>query len=447
MSWTRRRVLSLPAAGAATPWSAIAETAPDLWAIAGDHVKLAQQSRREEKLWGRIGGNEAELASARMLARQLKSAGLREVHTEPFSFHAHRFEDWTLTAGGATLQSAMPAPFDARFPTETEAAVSSFTADESWASGQGKWILLTGGGGATAMLPVREKLLYQKAVAAGAAGLVFPVPSPPEIRLQAVVPVDKPYTLLDERYPDGRRPIPCFAVDTPDMARLAAASRLRCAIRYQKRTAQSALNTVARLPGPPGRNVLLFAHLDGFFSGACDNASGLATLVGLAHRLTRTPAASRKAAFWLLGEAAHHDSGAGIRAFYSDRRRFSELTDLVLIEHVDAVDSPEGRKWGWPAPLNNRRVAYVGPQGWPDVERNLQSLVRESKLMTADARIEKACIADLFVNCGQKPSFSLIQSPPFYHTNLDTLDRISRAGIDNAVDFHLRLLRAIGALV
>lgn len=423
-----------------------AATAPDLWEIAGGHVKLAEQSRRKEKLWGRIGGNEAELASARLLARQLRSAGLREVRIEPFAFEAHRFEDWALIAGAAALESAMPAPFDARFPAETEAAVSSLTADESWESGRGKWILLSGGGGTTALLPVREKLLYQKAVAAGAAGFVFPVPSPPEIRLQAVVPVDKPYTLLDERYPDGRRPIPCFAIDSRDAARVAAEPRLRCTIRYQPRTALSASNTVARLSGPAGRNVLLFAHLDAFFSGACDNASGLATLVGLAHRLARTPAASRKATFWFLGEAAHHDSGAGIRAFYADRPRLSALTDLILIEHVDALDSEEGRRWGWPAPLNNRRVAYVGPQGWPDVERDLPRLVRESRLMTADARIEKACIADLFVNCGQKPSFSLIQSPPFYHTNLDTLDRISRAGIANAVQFHLGLLRTIGAL-
>lgn len=439
-------MLSLPAAAAALPRRAIAAPALDLWAVAGDHVKLAERSRGKEKLWGRIGGNEAELASAKLLGRQLKSAGLREVRTEPFVFQAHRFRDWSVTAGKTVLESAMPAPFDARFPLNTEAPVVSLSADESWESGRGKWILLRGGGGTTAMLPVREKLLYQKAVAAGAAGFIFPVPSPMEIRLQSIVPVDKPYTLLDERYPDGRRPIPCFAIDTADASRLTAAPKLRSAIEYQPRSEQSGLNTVARLPGPPERNVLLFAHLDGFFSGACDNASGLATLVGLAHRLARTPAASRKATFWFLGEAAHHDSGAGIRAFYTDRSRYSALTDLILIEHVDALDSDEGKKWGWPAPLNNRRVAYVGPKGWPEVERDLPRLVRESKLMTADARIEKACIADLFVNCGQKPSFSLIQSPPFYHTNLDTLDRISRTGIENAVQFHMELLGTIGAL-
>jgi hypothetical protein len=67
MSWTRRRVLSLPAAAAALPWRAIAAPALDLWAVAGDHVKLAERSRGKEKLWGRIGGNEAELASAKLL--------------------------------------------------------------------------------------------------------------------------------------------------------------------------------------------------------------------------------------------------------------------------------------------------------------------------------------------------------------------------------------------
>jgi hypothetical protein len=40
----------------------------------------------------------------------------------------------------------------------------------------------------------------------------------------------------------------------------------------------------------------------------------------------------------------------------------------VLIEHTDAVDTEEGRRAGWPHPLNDQRIAYLGSQGWPEIQ-------------------------------------------------------------------------------
>jgi hypothetical protein len=52
----------------------------------------------------------------------------------------------------------------------------------------------------------------------------------------------------------------------------------------------------------------------------------------------------------------------------------------------------------------------------------------------------------LLVICGELPSFCLIQAPPYYHTDHDTIDKISRAGMEAAVDFHMRLFEVIKAL-
>lgn len=38
------------------------------------------------------------------------------------------------------------------------------------------------------------------------------------------------------------------------------------------------------------------------------------------------------------------------------------------------------------------------------------------------------------------------QAPPYCHTDHDTLDKISRAGLEASVDFHMRLLEVTGAL-
>jgi hypothetical protein len=441
MKLTRRELLA--AAAAATQLRATAKM--DLYEIAAEHVQLADESKDKHKLWGRIGGSDAERASAKLLAEQLQIA-VGEAHTEPFNFDAHRPLDWSVIAGDVKLESAMPAPFDARFPSSVEAPLVALGVDGSWDEAKGKWILLQPTEGVTASLPVREKLLYQKAVKAQAAGFVFAIPTPPDVPFRAVVPVDKPYSLKDERYPDGVRPIPCFAIDTADANRLKDAKSLKATISYSPKMAQSALNAVAKLHGPAERHILFFAHLDSFFSGACDNASGLATLVGIAQHLAQVPEALRKATFWFLGQAAHHDCAAGTRAFMENQVRWNAMTELIQIEHVDAVDTKEGKQWGWPAPLNNRRTAFVGPQGWSAVEQALPKLVRQSRVMSVDPKIEKGCIADLFVSCGKKQGFCLIQSPPFYHTDHDNMDKISRGGIQRAVNFHLALLRTINAV-
>ena len=72
---------------------------------------------------------------------------------------------------------------------------------------------------------------------------------------------------------------------------------------------------------------------------------------------------------------------------------------------------------------------------WPKI------LNQYAKLVTP--QMQDACIADLFVTCGQVKSFCLMNMPPFYHTDHDTLDRISDRGIRNAVNFHFMLLQRL----
>jgi hypothetical protein len=97
--------------------------------------------------------------------------------------------------------------------------------------------------------------------------------------------------------------------------------------------------------------------------------------------------------------------------------------------------------------LNDQRVAYLGPDGWPEVRAALGKLVRASGVMSRDPETQHSCIADLYVNCGKVKAFCLMNAPPIYHTNHDTLEWISGEGIGRAVDFHMRLLTEMGAIV
>ena len=98
---------------------------------------------------------------------------------------------------------------------------------------------------------------------------------------------------------------------------------------------------------------------------------------------------------------------------------------------------------GWPMPLNNNRTAYLGSDGWPQVRGLLPELAVRSGVMTVAPKTQDACIADLFVTCDRVKGFCLMNTPPYYHTDHDTMDKISAAGIRAAVRFHMRLLEGL----
>ncbi len=454
---SRRTWLAGAAGMMGTPWiarNAIAQrnsSASNALGLAADYVKIALETENERGLWGRIAGSAAERKAAYAFAGHV-APYVDEVGTETFTFNAHRPESWTLRIqGGTRLRTAVPAPFDARFPDgRASAGIRVIRDDADWDNVDGHWAYV-------AMEKIGENnvlknLLYQRAVSANAAGLLFSLPSAlGSQRWRAVLPVDKPYALHDERYPDGNRPIPCFCVDAIDGQAVVEAadegSEIISLIQYAESTELEAKNAVGKITGTGDSHILLTAHLDSFFHGANDDASGLAAMALVARRISALPPESRNATIWFVACSAHHDRGEGMRAFVNaDPARFEAIDGCIAIEHVDAQIGPEGKEAGWADNLNDQRAAFVGPNGWPEIEALLPDLVQQTGLMTTPPVVRKACISDLHVVCEDKPTFCLIQAPPYYHTDHDTLDKITGEGIVNAAEFHLRILEAIGAM-
>ncbi|MFP6596671.1 MAG: M28 family peptidase, partial [Candidatus Hydrogenedentota bacterium] len=290
--------------------------------IALVHVEIAESDQDRAMLWGRLGGSEAERESARLLAVQL-SPYARVEPPESVEFEAYRPLRWNLSlSDGSVLLSTVPAPFDAWFPNLKDTPIQFIANESDWTNVRGKWAFLE------AEMPfrpsatsVREKLLYHKAIESGAAGFIFSLPHPAG-DWKTAVPVDKPFTKFDAFFPDHRRPIPSFCISSDDGKRLRATldsnPTLTSTIEYAEETKQKGINTIAILEGTGESNVILAIHLDAFFSGAVDDASGIAVLVGLARALEAIPIESRRANFTFVGLSAHHDEGAGIRAFVAE---------------------------------------------------------------------------------------------------------------------------------
>ncbi len=418
---------------------------PALLDLARQHVEIAEGTRDDTMLWGRIGGSAAERASAELLRDQLRPY-LAGTILEPVEFNAYRPRRWEVKfSDGAALESAMPAPFDAWMPGAAAAPVVRVEAGGDWANAKGAWAFLESkSDGSAARTDVRAGNLYQKAVAAGAVGFIFSLPTPAG-RWRSVVPVDKAFAVPDELYPDHRRPIPCFSIDSEEGMRVRAASEssatISAHIEFEAGRTQKGFNTVGELPGTGDDSVLIGCHLDSFFTGANDDASGIAVMIGMVRELVRMEKEQRLANFIFVGLSAHHDEGAGMRDFEThDVARMARIKTAILLEHLD-MQTGDGPAIGpGDLPLINRRTAFLGHAGWPGIEAELPKLAMETGLMTAPPAVAHECIADLFVICERVQPFCLMAAPPYYHTDHDTMDKLSEAGLERAVEFHLRLL-------
>ena len=63
------------------------------------------------------------------------------------------------------------------------------------------------------------------------------------------------------------------------------------------------------LPGTSEEEILIIAHMDGYFRSAPDNGSGLAVMMGLVEHYARRPQETRSRTIRFLGSVGHHERG------------------------------------------------------------------------------------------------------------------------------------------
>jgi len=92
-------------------------------------------------------------------------------------------------------------------------------------------------------------------------------------------------------------------------------------------------NVIGIVPGASARTIIVNAHADAWFTGADDNATGLAALLALADYFASRPLPNRTLVF--IASAGHH-TGNGLADF---RRRHGDTLlakcgPLVNLEHL-----------------------------------------------------------------------------------------------------------------
>ncbi len=391
-------------------------------------------------------GYPAEARAGEWLAERLRQAGL-ETHIDTYSFRKWQLNSWSVELhDGDTTESVNSFPMwsthagsgtaqlvDVGLGTEAELLTQSLA---------GKVAVVTG----RALLNVFATYpdTYHRAAELGAAALVVSSDAPDNL----IRPTSSSQNRLDDN------PIPAFQLGAQDIARMRDAARRggRASWTLDAEHQDGITRDVwGWLPGSgekPGF-ILVAAHYDAWFTGALDNATGVAGLIGLAEHFAMVPQAERPRDILFLGVTGH-DAGypyGGISHWLETHpdevanvELFVNLDHLAAKgeEHLTTTGILDGLGLVLERPGDEERALFTTRH--PALAARFAPYLMEYGLLAVPAPTvpEVNANGDLEGAMGALgvPSVNLTMATPHYHTVEDTPDRIPAEQLSRAVKAH-----------
>ena len=181
------------------------------------------------------------------------------------------------------------------------------------------------------------------------------------------------------------------------------------------------------LPGTTDENIMVVAHRDGWFEGANDNGTGVATLLGIAEHFAKIPAAGRRRTITFIGSTGHHDGTAESGTWLLQHKElFANTALLINCEHTAANQlvayNGTVRKASSTSPL----MWYVG--GSAQLEQIVLGAYQTFGVPIYD-RGERSAAGEIGRIQNLAPSMQLIDTGLYWHSDLETPDIIPAAGL------------------
>lgn len=407
-----------------------------------DAISLLDRNRGN-LFWGRNIGTWGHVATQDWVEARFRSLGLTDVHRQPIEV-GQRWNpvrwDISFSVGGETfeLESARPPQGAVSTPPEgLELELvwvgAGSDADYLGREVRGKAVLIQ-----DIPLPgdIRHTVAIEGAVArafekgAAAVGIIFGVSD--NFAIWQRVTAGPGFNL---GYSDGMR------------LRELLGSGERVTVRYVMESEMveplPAAHVWGTLPGTTDEEILIIAHLDGYFQAALDNASGLAVLVGLAEHFAARPRSERPRTIRFLASVGHHN-GPGTRDLAENQETALPNTVLAInLEHVAAVRT---KYWGPSLRMTN---AVSPMRWWVWGSEDLLAVVLDSFRrfhvgVTAD--MDPGASGEMSRLARALPSIQVITSPEVKHTEQDTPEWVPAAGLEQIARAYARILDGVNGL-
>jgi hypothetical protein len=420
-----------------------------LWQYVKEQSDIARRYRDNghPQFWGRIVGTSSDVEDAEWLLKKYREIGLTDTHSQTVSmFHPQwSGESWevTVTAGGktTTLTSAQP-PYGA---TSTDGKVLDLPvvyaglgsdADFAGRDVSGKAVLLVSESrGSNAVRRAQDK---------GAAAILSADLRGGNYSFQA--------------YRENTT-IPTFNLGTEDgvmvrdlIAKAAAGEPPHVKLRLDGKWLpdQKSFLVWGTLAGATDETIYVIAHRDGWFDAAGDNASGVATMLGLAEHFAKVPQSQRRRTMIFIGTDGHHansPSGYGREWLAANREKFFSKTALMInAEHPAQVLTHGGAAQGWTESITPNQW-YAGGAARPQLTKTAADAFHEFGLpiwaepsATPPGGDVGPFVAFLPGVVAQSNDFQ------YFHTNGDTPENIPWSGLEAATRAYAKIVDEVNKL-
>ncbi|HYA18914.1 MAG TPA: M28 family peptidase [Bryobacteraceae bacterium] len=422
-------------------------------AIDGKHLKeyveeQAAISRayrdKGHQFWGRIIGTEADQQNAEWMMGIMRKAGLTDVHQQMFDLPPQWMpQSWSVTASsdGQTIDLATAQPTH-RAPGTDAAGLDLEAVDVGMATPgdlanrdlRGKAVFFYSNDFFSRHATANNGA-WKRLEDLGAAAIFITLNIPGNARTQ-FYPVNTKVPTFSLGYQDG------LAVhEMIGKARGAAAPHVRIKMDVQMVPGEKTSTVWSTLPGTTDETVIITAHRDGWFEGANDNGTGVATMLGLAEYFAKIPKEQRRRTIIFLGTSGHHDGTAESGTWLSQHKEvFAKNALLINCEHTAVNDLIIGNgvvtKSNWAAPLN----WYIG--GSKRLEDIAVKAYAAFGVPTDEipARTPAGEIGRIYQN---SPAIQLIGTGLFWHSERETADVIPAPALANVTRAYAKIIADI----
>lgn len=414
-------------------------------AVVREAAAISQRDKARGTLfWGRNVGTQGHVDTQDWVEGYFRKYGLQDIHRKSFDlapqWMAKSFAISFASAGGPfTLKTARPAE-DA--PSTPAGGVeldivwvnTGTAADFVGRDVRGKAVLIqsipTPG---VLRQSINTEGAIDRAIKAGAAAIGMMYGISDNFALWELRTQGKPGFCVG--YEDGRVIL--------DRIGKGETVKVKIALESEERSGLKAASVLGTLPGTTDEDIIIVAHMDGYFDGAIDNGSGLAVMMGLLEHFSKVPPAERKRKIIFMGSVGHH-GGPGTRWLHDERATVLAKTALLInLEHVSAVRT---KYWG----PHLRKSNAVAPMRWwvwgskPLLDIALQSFARFNVGLTAD--MDTGASGEIGQVARDVSSMQVITSPEPKHTEEDTEEWVPAAGLEQVGRAYARIIDEINKL-
>lgn len=415
---------------------------------------LAQISRQyrdagHPKFWGRIIGTESDTATNEWLAGKFRSLGLSDVRIQPLDLPPQWIpQSWdvALTAGGRTihLDSAQPDYDDNPLPAggmDLDAVYAGLGtgADFAGKDVRGKAVFVY------SQLGGPEEGAVKRAADKGAAVVLEVSMLPGNMRYQA--------------YPSGTN-APAFTLGHDDGVAVrdmiaAGPVKMHVTLDIPKVPNLKTALVWGTLPGATDETIYVVAHKDGWFEGASDNGSGVASMLGLAEYFAKVPKAQRHRTMIFIGLDGHHNGatgGVGRKWMVANRATLFPKTALFLnVEHPATVMTQSrpryypGDEIAW-ANTQMPLEWYAGGPSRPQLQRIVWSAFKEFGQPVEFDPSPAPPAGDGGAYFRFLPTVSASEYHTYFHTDWETPEAVPWTGLEAATRAYAKVIDEVNNL-